>query len=81
MNWLHEIPLSNKATAIRGTLSVSTFSSLQLSIEHLAMSTQRPIAEVAERLLTSYWAMVNGDGPDEFLSLLVDIYNDHDGQP
>lgn len=79
MNWLAELPLSETAAAVRRTLSPPMFADLQQSIEHLSLITERPIQEVAERLLCSVQAMADGDGPDTFLDLLEDIIEENGG--
>ena len=78
MHWLHELPLSGKASVVRASLSVVEFRELQQSIEHLAMLTEQPVADVAERLLCSYHEMLHGKGADSFLALVDDIASEPD---
>lgn len=74
--WLQEMKLSEQAATVRRTLTPAEFTSLQLSIERLSLVTSRPIAEVAERLLCSYQTMLDGDGPEDFISLVCDVLED-----
>ncbi len=78
MNWLHEIPLSPKASALRRQLDVVAFASLQHAAERLVLVTDLPIAEVVDRLLCGVQAMWDGEGPDEFLTLIQQIIDEHE---
>ena len=73
MNWLQEIPLSSKAADTRRTLAPDEFRAVQRAAENLALITARPVAEVADRLLCSIQSMADGEGSEEFMSLLADI--------
>lgn len=82
-DWLQYVPLSPKGAQVRRILSVWEFNHLQTSIEHLALVTERPIAEVADRLLCSFTDMLHDIGTDTFLALLDDIAAEHEdeGEP
>jgi hypothetical protein len=78
MHWLNELELDEKAAAVRRTLAPTEFVRLQVAIEHLSLVTSRPVVEVANRLLASVGGMVEGDGPDPFLSLINDIIEENE---
>lgn len=80
-DWFAEMPLSAKAAAVRSSLSVVEYRYVKESIENLSMVTQRPIREVAERLLASMSDVGDGHGleTDSFFSLIKDICEENEG--
>ena len=78
--WLHEVKLTGRAADYRREMGVSEFKALQRAIEHLALVTERPIQEVAERVLGSVGAtLAEEEAPlDGFLSLVEDIIHENE---
>lgn len=79
MNWLKDIPLNEAASAVRRSLSPPELASLQRSIEHFALISDRPVVEIAERVLCSTQAMLEGEGSEDFMALLADIIEENEG--
>lgn len=82
MNWLHEIPLSDKAAEVRRGLGVIEFNAIQRSVEHLSLVTSKPIPEMAERLLCSIAATMVEDEPilGDFLTMIEEIIEENEGR-
>lgn len=77
-HWLHELPLTGRAAAMRRELSAGEFPSVEASVERLAMITDRPVLELAERLLRGMWAILNHQGPAVMFDLLADVIGDEE---
>lgn len=76
--WLHEIALSEDAAAVRRTLAPSEFLQLQRAIEHLALVSRRPIAEIAERMMRGVRELEDGGDGTTFGRLIADVLDEHD---
>lgn len=73
MNWLASVPLSGEAAAIRRTLSVGEFCAAQRAIEYFALLSDRPLAELAARVLVGVQDMHDAGDGEALAGLVEDV--------
>ena len=78
--WLDALTLTPRATAVREQLQPESIVHLEDAIETFASISDRPLVELAERVLCSVGELLDGHGSSTFVQLLLDVIDDNDNE-